>query len=159
MKEMRRKDRALTEEKAWEIIKNGEIGFLATSGQESQPYVVPLSYHCEGKSIYFHSALEGHKIENIQKNNKVSFCVVGSAQAVYNGSFTVRYASAIAFGTATLLTQPEEREKALYQLCEKYLPGDMAKAPESIARYAKSTAVYKIEVTAITGKANPAKPE
>ena len=159
MRELRRKDRKATPEQAWEIINNGEYGLLGTSDSTGQPYVVPLSYVCEGERIYFHSALTGHKIENINENNKVSFCVVGSTKPVYNGSFTTYYESAIAFGTACLVEDAQEKEKALYRLCERYLPGDMEKAPEEIARFNKITTVYRIDVTEISGKANRPKPE
>ena len=39
---MRRKDRETTEERAYEILKNGEYGILSTIGEDGYPYGVPL---------------------------------------------------------------------------------------------------------------------
>ena len=38
---MRRKDRETTEERAYEILKNGEYGILSTIGEDGYPYGVP----------------------------------------------------------------------------------------------------------------------
>lgn len=159
MEQMRRKDRELNAQQAWEIIDKGEYGFLATSGQDGQPYGVPLSYERVGDAIYFHSSSMGHKVRNLQQNSRVSFCVVGWTQPVYNGNFTTFYESAIAFGEVHLVEDLEEKAKSLYRLCEKYLPDKMEHAPEEIARAGKVTAVYRIDVTGISGKASMPKPE
>ncbi len=52
-----------------------------------------------GDVIYFHCAPEGHKLENLSGNNKVSFCVVGKTQ-VLPDKFATNYESVIVFGTA-----------------------------------------------------------
>ena len=41
---MRRKERALNEKTAIQILENGEYGILATCDESKQPYGVPLSY-------------------------------------------------------------------------------------------------------------------
>ena len=40
---MRRKDRKTTEERAYEILKNGEYGILSTIGEDGYPYGVPVN--------------------------------------------------------------------------------------------------------------------
>jgi hypothetical protein len=56
MRELRRKDRAMDNDEALELIQAGEYGFLATAGEDGQPYGVPLNYVFQKNSIYFHSA-------------------------------------------------------------------------------------------------------
>lgn len=53
---MRRKDRETTEERAYEILKNGEYGILSTIGEDGYPYGVPVNFAVEGNKIYFHCA-------------------------------------------------------------------------------------------------------
>ena len=48
---MRRKDRETTEERAYEILKNGEYGILSTIGEDGYPYGVPVNFAVEGNKI------------------------------------------------------------------------------------------------------------
>ena len=66
MRTMRRQDRAIAKEEALRLLEQGEYGVLSTVGPESQPYGVPVSFCVIGDSIYFHSAVEGHKIDALQ---------------------------------------------------------------------------------------------
>ena len=77
---MRRKDRETTEERAYEILKNGEYGILSTIGEDGYPYGVPVNFAVECNKIYFHCAPEGYKLECLRENPKVSFTVVGAKQ-------------------------------------------------------------------------------
>src|SRR4030042_3630275 len=81
-RKIRRGDQAVSESKAREILLKGEYGILSTTSQDGQPYGVPLSYCCSEDVIYFHSAPEGHKLDNLGTNNKVSFCVVGKTEVL-----------------------------------------------------------------------------
>ncbi|MFL0197848.1 pyridoxamine 5'-phosphate oxidase family protein [Clostridium sp. WILCCON 0269] len=67
-----------------EILINGEYGVLATNGEDGYNYATALNYVYINDKIYFHCATEGHKLDNIKVNNKVSFCVVGKTQVVPN---------------------------------------------------------------------------
>ncbi len=68
---IRRIDRAISEEEAKDILKKGEYGILSTISKEGQPYGVPLSYSYAGNIIYFHCALEGHKVDNVRENESI----------------------------------------------------------------------------------------
>lgn len=153
---MRRKKRVLTEEETLSIMKNGEYCVLATVGADGQPYGVPLSYvYVEGK-IFFHCAHKGHKLENLQNNERCSLTVIGKTQVIYDTDFTTYFESAIAFGKAYEIKQEEEKRAALMALIIKYLPEHMDKAKADIARSIKATAIYCIEVEHMTGKAKRA---
>jgi len=69
-KEMRRIDRMLSIEESKDILKNCEYGVLSSISDNGYPYGVPLSYVYFDDAIYFHSAREGHKIENIKNRKK-----------------------------------------------------------------------------------------
>ena len=153
MRAMRRKDRQLSEEETLEILKNGQYGVLSTAGRDGSPYGVPLSYVWLEGSLYFHSALNGHKLDNLRENNRVSFTVAGDTQPVYDRNFTTYFESAIVFGIVEEITDARERHDALYALARKYLPEHMENAERDIHASDKRTLVCAVRVEGISGKA------
>jgi len=148
---VRRKDREIGLELATNLLAEGEYGFLATVGMDGQAYGVPLNYVYKNNCLYFHCALEGHKLDNIKANSKVSFCVVGKTR-VLPDKFSTKYESAIAFGTASVV-QGNERHNALLSILEKYSPDFMEEGKKTIAKYNDKTTVIKVDINQITGKA------
>jgi len=80
MKELRRKDRALTDEEAIALLNRAEYGVLSTVNENGKPYGVPLNFCVIDQYIYFHCAVEGQKIDNFKKDKSVSFCAVGNTE-------------------------------------------------------------------------------
>ena len=151
MRNVRRKDREIETQDAIKLLSNGEYGILSTVGDDNQPYGIPLNYAYENNSIFFHCALDGHKIENIENNPKVSFCVIGKTK-VLPEKFSTEYESAVAFGVASEI-QGAERNKALLLLIEKYSPEFIEEGHKYIEKLNKATKVIKIEIAHISGKA------
>ena len=73
---MRRKVQQLSPEETEAVLLRGTAGVLALTGDKAFPYAVPISYVYDGEHIYFHSALEGHKIDAIRRNPNASFAVI-----------------------------------------------------------------------------------
>ena len=151
MKKIRRKDREITRHEAEELLLNCIYGILSTVGEGGQPYGVPLSYTYKNNCIYFHCAMAGHKIDNIQNNSKVSFCVVGNTNVVA-AERTIKYESAIVSGVASE-AQGTEKENALLWLLEKYSAEFIEEGKNVISKKGKVTKVIKIEINHISGKA------
>ena len=152
---MRRKDKELNNSDALQLLRDCEYGVLSTVDDKGQPYGVPLSYTLANDALYFHCALEGHKLDNIAANQKVSFCVVGRTHLL-PAKFSTEFESAIAFGEAVVV-QGEERYQALVSLLEKYSAECMEEGRAYIEQYDSSTKVVKIEISTVSGKAAPAK--
>jgi hypothetical protein len=148
---IRRADRALLQEDAIKILEKGEYGILSTVSSDGQPYGVPVSYCYADNLLYFHCAVEGHKLDNLISNNRVSFCVVGDTE-VLSDKFATRYESAIAFGHAFELTS-DEKSSALTELLKKYSPDLLEKGQRYIKSDIEKTRVYKIEIEVLSGKA------
>jgi hypothetical protein len=148
---MRRADRAITDSEAQAILQAGEYGILSTVSADGQPYGVPVSYACAGNVIYFHCAQEGHKLENLSSNNRVSFCVVGKTQ-VLPAKFATNYESVIVFGTAQEVVD-DEKHAGLVEILKKYSPDFMEKGERYIKGDGDKARVYKIVIEAMTGKA------
>ena len=79
-REIRKRERALTEEEAREILARAEHGVLATVGTDGWPYAVPVNHVLSGGALYIHCALEGQKLENIAHEERACYCAVASAE-------------------------------------------------------------------------------
>ena len=154
MKKMRRQDKEMETAKAVQLLSAGEYGILSTTAADGQPYGVPLNYVYHDDAIYFHCALNGHKIENIKNNPRVSFAVVGHSKVI-PARFTTEYESVLVFGVASEIQGPE-RYDALLWLVEKYSPAFIAEGKAYIEKHDKVTQVIKIDIERISGKLSPA---
>jgi uncharacterized protein len=149
--ELRRKERALAESEAREILERGEYGILSTCDPDGQPYGIPLSYCLENNAIYFHCAVEGHKLNNIAADSRVSFCVVGKTE-VLPDQFATRYESVVISGRATEVFA-EEKQRALEGLLAKYSAAFRLPGLDYIEGKRELTKVFKVSIEDICGKA------
>ncbi len=149
-REMRRKEKKLSDEEATEILNSGEEGVLATIGKDNYPYAVPLNYAYHNNGIYFHCATSGHKIDNMNHNSKVSFCVVKDTQIIPK-EFSTNFKSVVLFGTAMELLGDEKQEGLMVLV--RRLSSDHVKAGEKYIKNAMDkTRVFKINIEHISGK-------
>lgn len=154
-REVRRQNRVLEGERITELLINSEYGFLSLGTSENgYAYGIPISYAYEeeSNSLYFHCALEGQKLDEISKNNKVSFCVVGKTNPIAN-QFTTLYESVIAFGDAVTNLSDDEKRKTLRLLVKKYSAGFEEIAEQYMDKSWNCTSTFKIEIKHITAKA------
>ena len=153
---MRRKDRELTAEQAWEVVDRCADGVVSMLDDAGAPYAVPVNIVREDDRVYFHSAMAGKKTDCMRKNPRVCVACVENGAEIDQPGLTTRYASAILTGTAAEVTETEEKVNALRLLCRKLAPenpywqGDFH---DCIGH----TAVWRIAVDTITGKANRGK--
>ena len=151
-REMRRKKQQLSTAETIEILQSCTSGVLAVSGDNDYPYAVPLSYAYKDGRLFFHIAKEGHKLDGIARNDKVSFCVI-QADAVVPQAFTTHYRSAIVFGRARILTDDSEKRHALECLVKKYSPDYIAEGQAEIERDWNRVCVAELLIEHMTGKA------
>jgi len=151
-REMRRKAQQLSNEEAIHILESCTSGVLAVSGDDGYPYAVPLSYAYEDGKIVFHFAPEGHKLDAIKMNDKVSFCVIHTDEVI-QATFTTQYRSVIVFGRTRLLTEESEKRRALECLVKKYSPDFISQGAASIERNWDKFCAGELRVEHMTGKA------
>ena len=149
--ELRRKDRGITESEARELLERGEYGVFSTISADGAPYGVPLSYCVIGNAVYFHCALEGHKLDNIIADDRASFCVVGATELLPD-KFSTRYESVIISGRAAEVFDAE-KQLALEGLVAKYSAGFCREGLRYIASDSHTTRVVRLGIDAISGKA------
>ena len=171
---VRRKDREVDLDQAYEIIDKSDFGVMSMSGQKGIPYGVPLSFARKGRILYFHAALDGRKAELIRENPSVSITFVSKNKVpelfsnqeldevvkkdknvghlLGSKVFTTEFESAVISGKAVLLGEDEDRIAGLRIICEKYTPDKMKYFQYAVDASLKVTAVYKIEIEEISGK-------
>lgn len=150
-REMRRIKQLLPRQETERILETGIVGVLGVVGDDDYPYTLPVNFVYENEKIYFHSAVTGHKLDAIQRNNKVSFCIIDQDQVVPE-KFTSYFRSVIAFGKARLVTDDSVKYHALELLARKYSPGLEKEGPEEIRSAWNRLSVVEIDIEHVTGK-------
>ncbi len=151
MRKLRRKDRAITDDEAIAILNKAEYGVLSTISPDGKPYGVPLNFCIIDNCIYFHCAIEGRKIDNIERNNSVSFCAVGHTE-ILPDKFGTKYESVIVSGEVVEIFD-DNKQIALEGLLKKYSSNYISKGLEYIETLKTKTRVFKISITHLSGKA------
>jgi uncharacterized protein len=131
---------ALGERESREFLQNHQLGHLGCI-VESEPYVVPISYWCDGEYIYSHS-LPGLKINAIRQQPRI--CLqVEAIQDSYN------WKSVIAFGFYNEITAPEERERILTLLLQQ-LP-QLTPVESRMISATSEIIVFRLVIERVTG--------
>lgn len=150
-REMRRKKQLLSETKTIEILKSHTSGVLGVTGDYDYPYTIPLSYVYKDGKLFFHCAKEGHKIDSIKRNDKVTFCVIDKDEVIQN-TFTTHFRSVSVFGRARILTEDNERRDALESLVEKYSPDFINEGQKEIEGSWDRVCLVEVKIEHMTGK-------
>ncbi len=148
---MRRKEKEITETTEVEaVIAEAKVCRMALCDGDT-PYVVPLSFGYSDGTFYFHSAVEGRKIDIIGRNDRV--CLeLEAGVALKPGTkacdWGVSFRSVIGFGRASLIEDPDAKRRALDIIMGHYTPGAFEYSEAALAK----TVVIRVDVTQMTGK-------
>jgi nitroimidazol reductase NimA-like FMN-containing flavoprotein (pyridoxamine 5'-phosphate oxidase superfamily) len=137
-----------------DLLNTCHVGRLGTIGGDGYPMIKPLNFAYSDNRIYFHTAKEGEKIEDIKRDNRVCFEVdlpityVKAKNQPCEAEYL--YRSVIIRGRATFVEDDGERLFALTCLMNKYQPeggyGDYLKEKLAI------TGVVRIDIEEMKGK-------
>ncbi len=159
--EVRRQDRLLDEENAIKLLECGEYGILSMVEEVNGGvggYGIPISYVWDhAASIYLHCAPEGHKLNNLQGNPNVSFCVVGSTNVISH-KFTTAYESIVVRGRISMNLSTDERMKALALILDKYSPEDKEVGLKYAEKSFHRTDILRLDIREISGKTKNVQP-
>jgi len=149
-REMRRSDKALTNEEMLDILNTAEYGILSTVGADGYPYGVPVNFVYLDNKIYFHAAVTGHKLDNMTFNDKVSFTVVKDVELMPD-DFNTKYKSVIAFGKVKEL--PLDKKNEIYvAILKKFSKDFMEAGMKYIEEAGEKSRVYEIGIEHMTAK-------
>ena len=152
-RKMRRFRQQLSHEACEQILREASSGVLAVYGDDGYPYAVPVSHvYYEGK-IAFHCAKEGHKIDALRRNEKVSFCVIAQDE-VMPWERTTAFISVIAFGRARIVEDEAGLRRIARLIGEKFSPGYEEDCREETDEAIAAGRLCCVEVTLdhVTGK-------
>lgn len=149
---LRKAHRLLDEKDAYQYLTEAPFGVLSTlSVDNGYPYATAVNHVVIDGDIYFHSALDGHKIDNIETNNLVSFFVILDA-TVNQTAYTTNFKSVHVFGKASVVTDKKERFNILMKIAKKFTGEAFRDASKHINEGLDQTKVIKIEIDHISGK-------
>ncbi len=148
---MRRKDREIPKELAYQVSDTCEWAVLSMVDTANKPYCVPISIVRNESIIYIHCAKNGVKTDALRNNSNVCISCVGYTYRMPN-KFTTEYESAIIKGQAFEVEDETEKTQALKLLCLRHTPTNMHEFTNAIENSLHRTAVWKIEISEITGK-------
>jgi uncharacterized protein len=145
-----------------DILNSCHTGRLGTVGADGWPMVKPLNFACHGERIYFHCALEGEKLDDIRRDNRVCFevdlplaYVKGTRENPCRAEYL--YRSVIVRGRAGIVEERAERLLAFDSLMRKYQPeGGYGPYPEEKLAL---TCIIRMDIEDLSGKEDLGKDE
>ena len=122
---------------------------------DGQPYCTPTLFWREGTRLYWHGSSASRMLRH--QAGGVPVCVTVShldslvlARCGFNHS--VDYRSAMAFGHAQLVTDVEEKQRALTMMVDRFYPQRTATLRPTTAQEFKATAVMAMDVERASAK-------
>ncbi len=149
---MRRQDKEITQpEMIVRIIKEAQVCRLGMC-MENVPYVVPLSFGYDGENIYFHTAMEGRKLDFLAANNRVCFELEHEVAVLPHDTQACRWSysfySVIGYGIVEELTDEAQRLRGLQQVMQHYSGREWDLQAEHLAK----VRVWRLRIESLSGK-------
>ena len=151
-REVKRIKQRLNRDECIEILKKAKRGVLSVNGDNGYPYGVPLNHYYDEESgkIYFHGNMQGHKVDAIRADNRVSFCVYDDGYRV-DGDWALTFKSVIVFGTV----REVEDSELIFRICRDLsykFTSDKEYIEGEIASSGKRVLVHELTIEHMTGK-------
>lgn len=149
--ELRKKEKQIHSRREVEsVLRRSRYCRMAMS-DGGQPYAVTLCFGYEGNAVYFHSALEGRKIDILRKNPKV--CLLFDVDKAFVESqrackWSVNYKSVTAFGRAAFVEDAAGKKRALALIMRQYSDRTYRFEDSVVAK----TSVIRVDIAYMTGK-------
>lgn len=152
---MRRKDRDISDIKLIEdIIRKADVCRLAFANGNT-PYIVTMNFGYSGipdKSLFFHCAGEGRKLEMIRNNNYVCF-EMDTDHEIYSGlkgcDWGMKYSSVVGYGNISIITDEDDKKTGLKCIMRHY---ENEKEYSFDDKVVKKTTILRLDITEMTGK-------
>ena len=133
------------------VVDKCEYAVISMVDPEGEPYCLPITIVRSENTIYFHTAMEGRKIDILNSAPSVCMACVGDTNPVPH-KFTTEFESAIVTGTAYEVTEEAEKILALKLLCQRHASTNMKEFDRAVSKSLSRTGIWKIKIREITGK-------
>ncbi|MGF6310112.1 nitroimidazol reductase NimA-like FMN-containing flavoprotein (pyridoxamine 5'-phosphate oxidase superfamily) [Bradyrhizobium sp. i1.8.4] len=120
-----------------------------------QPYCTPTFFWREGTKLYWHGSSASRMLENQSEGQLVCLTVAHLdslvlARCGFNHS--ADYRAVMAFGTAYLVTDPAEKERAVVAMVDRFFPERTAGLRASSKQEIKATSFIAMEIEEASAK-------
>ena len=151
-RELTRKKQQLEAKRCIELLKNETRGVLSVCGDDGYPYGMPMNHWYEESdgNLYFHCGKEGHRLEALQKCDKVSYCVYNNGVRS-DGEWAFHVESVIVFGRMQVIDQEDQIKAITKKLCYKFTD-DENYIDYELQNHTSQTLLLKLCVEHICGK-------
>ncbi|HWZ84477.1 MAG TPA: pyridoxamine 5'-phosphate oxidase family protein [Terriglobales bacterium] len=127
------------------------VGFVV----DGQPFVIPTSYGRDRDVLYVHGSAASRMLRNLTQEIPVCITVtlldgLVLARSIFNHS--MNYRSVVILGTATLVSDPDEKLKALRTLSEHIIPGRWDDSRQPNEKELKATSALRVPIEEFSAK-------
>lgn len=152
-RKMRRFKQKLSEAECIELLRQEPRGVLSVIGEDGYPYGIPMDHWFDEKHgrLCFHGAAEGHKIDALRAENRVSYCVYNSGYR-NPGEWALNIRSVIVFGRMSIVNSGERKVEICTNLCKKFTD-DPTYIERELALAGDRVCCLELEIEHMTGKA------
>ena len=141
-------------ELACKVLDAGKICHVGFT-LDDQPYVLPMAYARLGKQLLIHGSIASRLVKNLANGLRCCVTVTHFDGLVYaRSSFnsSMNYRSVMVFGPASLVTDPDEKDKGIKALVEHLMPGRGADLRESTKKERNATSLLSIPMETFSTK-------
>ncbi|MFB9264177.1 pyridoxamine 5'-phosphate oxidase family protein [Bradyrhizobium erythrophlei] len=122
---------------------------------DGQPYCTPTFFWREGTRLYWHGSSASRMLENQSDGQRVCLTVAHLdslvlARCGFNHS--ADYRAVMAFGTAYLVTDADEKERAIVAMVDRFFPERTASLRPSSTQEIKATSFIAMEIEEASAK-------
>ena len=124
-RELARKNKKISMEECIEVLKSETRGVVSVLGDDDYPYGTPMNhfYNEEDGKIYFHCGNIGHRLEVLQKDDRVSFCTYDAGYRK-PGQWPLNIKSVIVFGRIEIVDDRDRIADITTRLSYKFTQDD-----------------------------------
>ena len=134
-----------------QIIHNALYCQLACS-LNNEPYIIPIAYGYDGEAIYFHTGMEGKKIDVFSANPKVCLSFIVDVKIHPNPleacQWSFQYKSVIGYGDVKEINNLNQRLNALSAIMAHYTQKQWDFPEDELSK----TRLWKVKLHDLTGK-------
>jgi nitroimidazol reductase NimA-like FMN-containing flavoprotein (pyridoxamine 5'-phosphate oxidase superfamily) len=143
-----------------EVLDRGLVAHVAFVDGD-QAVCIPTLYARVGDRVYIHGSTKSRAVRMLADGAKACVTVtVVNGLVLARSAFehSANYESAMAFGTFTLLEDPDERMQAFEAFTEKLLPGRWDEVRQPSAKELKATEILAMEIDEASAKVRSGPP-
>jgi nitroimidazol reductase NimA-like FMN-containing flavoprotein (pyridoxamine 5'-phosphate oxidase superfamily) len=133
------------------------VGFAV----DGQPYVIPTGYARSGNQIYIHGSAASRMLRSLDRGVDVCLTVTlldGFVLARSAFHHSMNYRSVVALGKARLVTDAEEKRKALECFTNHIVPGRWDEVRLPTEQELKATSVLALDLDEVSAKVRTGPP-